>query len=345
MTSNLIDRFYSSFPREFGLKRRVVKTKSEFWKSVNLHNGKMNCYTNLYDYAEHTEWGKPIYESAIWDRVIWDFDGNNSFELMQQVSNHLTETNILHTNVFSGRGYHIYSFIEPELQVPQFAIRGYQTEVCKDLGIPLSVESGLDPTSIANGTKIIRIIGTMNTRAEGRRACLGMPPRLLSQSHDAVREYALRPHTKLWGLGSLSADISSFDSERQIFTTDFDGDPVELDDAVPILHEEIPECIHKILADKDVKDTGRQVVMSYLAFLAREGVDPQALTYEARQTATDIVMKAIEDFSNPESNKWRKYTPRRRVANVIDNIVNPYSCNRLQDMGLCDGKCERKGCI
>jgi hypothetical protein len=328
-------RFYSSFPREFGLKRRVVKTKSDFWKAVNLHNGKMNCYTNLYDYTEHTEWGKPIYESAIWDRVIWDFDGDNAFELTQQLSAHLEENNILHTNVFSGRGYHIYSFIKPELQSPQYAIRCYQTEVCKDLGIPLSVDSGLDPTSIANGTKIIRIIGTMNTRAEGRRACLGVKKSMLQTSHESIREYAKKPHFKLWGIGENDADLASFDSESLNFHTSYDGDLDFEFEGVPITREAIAPCIMSLLDNPNVKDDGRQIVASYLAYVAREGIDPQNLSYDAKEEATDIVMQAIDEFSHPDSVKWKRYMQRRRVSNVIDNILNPYSCNRTEQLGFC----------
>jgi hypothetical protein len=332
MTS-ISDRFYSSFPREFGLKRRVMKTKSSFWDAVNLHNGKMNCYTNLYDYKEHTEWGKPIFDSAIWDRVIWDFDGDNSFELTKQVSDHLTENNILHTNVFSGRGYHIYSFIDPALQSPQFAIRGYQTEVCRELGIPLSVSSGLDPTSIANGTKIIRIIGTMNTRAEGRRACLGIPKTMLQGTHDSVRDYAKKPHSKLWALGKVAADLAPFDSESINFATKYDSDIDFEFEGVPIIEEQLPPCIMSILKDENVKDDGRQIVASYLSFAAREGIDPQNLTFDAKSEATDIVMQALDEFG--QGKKWKRYMPRRRVANVIDNILNPYSCNRTEQLGLC----------
>lgn len=328
-------RFYSSFPREFGLKRRVVKTKKDFWDSVNLHNGKMNCYTNLYDYKEHTEWGKPDYNSAIWDRVIWDFDGANAFELTKQLSDHLTENNILHTNVFSGRGYHIYSFIDPNLMSPQYAIRGYQTEVCRELGIPLSVDSGLDPTSIANGTKIIRIIGTMNTRAEGRRACLGIPQSMLSSSHEEVREYAKKPHFKLWGIGNEVADLTTFDSESINFGTKYDGDLEFEFEGVPITDDAIAPCIMSLLQNKDVKDDGRQIVASYLAYVAREGIDPQNLTYDAKEEATDIVLSAINEFQHPDSVKWNRYMKRRRVSNVIDNILNPYSCNRTEQLGFC----------
>ena len=334
---SLSSRFYSQFPREFGLKRRIVKTEDEFWRKVNQHNGVMNCYTTLYDYEEHTEWGKPIYESCIWDRMIWDFDneGDLANELMIQLSDHLCENDILHTNVFSGRGYHNYTFCSPNLQSPAYAIRAYQSEVCKDLGIELDVQNGLDPTSIANGTKIIRIIGTMNTRSSARRACLSMPRSMLRSGHETVREYARVPHTIIHKSGKVEIDLTSYDIESVDFNTEYDGDPIELSGEVPIMKEELPPCIIALLNNVDVKDDGRQVVMSYLAFLAREGVEPAALTYDSRQVATDVVMHAIEEHSNEESIKWRKYAPRRRVSNVIDNILHPYSCNRLESMRLC----------
>ena len=339
---SLSSRFYSQFPREFGLKRRIVKTEADFWRQVNLHNGKMNCYTTLYDYDEQTEWGKPIYESCIWDRMLWDFDneGDLANELMLQLTDHLVSSDILHTNVFSGRGYHNYTFCKPNLQSPAYAIRAYQAEVCKDLGISMDVKNGLDPTSIANGTKIIRIIGTMNTRAEGRRACLSIPRSMLRAGHTAVREHARIPNMKMHKVGKVEIDLSSYDIEAVDFNTVYGGEAIELGEATPIMKEELPPCIVSLLDNPNVKDDGRQVVMSFLGYLAREGVEPKALTYDSRQQATDIVMQAIAEHSNPETSKWKKYTPRRRVSNVIDNILHPYSCNRLRDMGLCVDECK-----
>tara|TARA_Y100000593_G_C4322446_1_gene344626 strand:- start:10323 stop:10820 length:498 start_codon:yes stop_codon:yes gene_type:complete len=165
---------------------------------------------------------------------------------------------------------------------------------------------------------------------------------MLRAGHTAVRDFAKVPSMKLHKVGKVEIDLSSYDIEAVDFSTTFDGDPIELDGTTPIMKEELPQCIWNLLQDVDVKDDGRQVVMSYLAFLAREGIDPKHLSYNARQTATDIVMKAIEEFSNPESTKWKKYTPRRRVSNVIDNILHPYSSTRLKSMGLCncEGECQ-----
>jgi len=334
--STLSSRFYSTFPREFGLKRRIVHSEEDFWNSVNRHNGLMNCYTNLYDYAEHTEWGKPVFESCIWDRMIWDFDneGDLANELTVQVSDYLKEKNILHTNVFSGRGYHIYSFCNPQLESPSFAVRNFQEEVCKDLGIPLHVKDGLDPTSIANGTKIIRIIGTMNIREEARRVCRGVSTRDIKLGHSHVRELCKTSTRKLWKRGSVDIDLSAYDKERVDFSTDYDIQ-LEADDITEIYVEELAPCIRALLENPDVNDLGRQVTASWLSFLARDGLEPGALTRDARRAATKVVCKAIADFGDNSNRKWSKYMPERRVANVIDNILNPYSCKRMEAQGMC----------
>ena len=54
------------FPREvwpsankqtntFGSKRIVVDNQEEFNSWVNAHNGRMNCFTSVYDYKEYME--------------------------------------------------------------------------------------------------------------------------------------------------------------------------------------------------------------------------------------------------------------------------------------------------
>ena len=68
------------FPREvwpsankqtntFGSKRIVVDNQEEFNSWVNAHNGKMNCFTSVYDYKEYTN-KHEVVSTVIIDRIF-----------------------------------------------------------------------------------------------------------------------------------------------------------------------------------------------------------------------------------------------------------------------------------
>ena len=55
------------------MKRQIVKNSQEFVDWVNLFNGKMNCYTTVYDYEHYAENAK-VESSIILDRMFLDYD-------------------------------------------------------------------------------------------------------------------------------------------------------------------------------------------------------------------------------------------------------------------------------
>ena len=58
------------------MKRRVVKTKNEFVNWFNSYNGKMNCYTTVYDFEDFNNGVKLDY-SVVLDRAFLDFDAHD----------------------------------------------------------------------------------------------------------------------------------------------------------------------------------------------------------------------------------------------------------------------------
>ena len=54
------------------MRRQIVKNKQEFVEWVNAFNGKMNCYTTVYDFKYYAETSK-VDSSVIIDRMFLDF--------------------------------------------------------------------------------------------------------------------------------------------------------------------------------------------------------------------------------------------------------------------------------
>ena len=58
------------------MKRQIVNNRTEFIDWVNLYNGKMNCYTTVYDFLQYSESSK-VDGSIVLDRMFLDFDAHD----------------------------------------------------------------------------------------------------------------------------------------------------------------------------------------------------------------------------------------------------------------------------
>ena len=89
------------------MKRQIVKSKEEFIDWVNAYNGKMNCYTTVYDFAVVNENTK-IDSSVILDRIFLDFDAHDeplekAYEDFLSVSKKFLDEDIMFRPLFSGK--------------------------------------------------------------------------------------------------------------------------------------------------------------------------------------------------------------------------------------------------
>jgi hypothetical protein len=113
--------FKLQFPREIGLpNRKLVRTKEEYYKFINLNRNHYNLFTNVYNFKDFEEY-KPIYSSIIFDRVFIDCDpkiihtednieyrADNGYLDFITIIDWLLENKYIFYPYCSGSGYHIY---------------------------------------------------------------------------------------------------------------------------------------------------------------------------------------------------------------------------------------------
>ena len=58
------------------MKRDIIYNHRDFVEWVNAFNGKMNCYTTVYDFKHFSE-KQAIDSSVILDRIFFDFDSHD----------------------------------------------------------------------------------------------------------------------------------------------------------------------------------------------------------------------------------------------------------------------------
>ena len=113
----------SHFKNQPQMKRLVVHNEREYIDFIKAYNGRMNCYTTVYDFAKfntkYDSFGIEIsevnQESVILDRIFLDFDahGQPLEEALIDVVitiDYLKIYDYLFNILFSGKGFHIYVY-------------------------------------------------------------------------------------------------------------------------------------------------------------------------------------------------------------------------------------------
>ena len=144
-----------------------------------------DLYTTVYHFSK-VENGRVDFNSAIIDKIFIDVD---SKEELKKIQNIIEKTNWKKTMLFSGRGFHLYIFIEP--------INGIEGWL-KKLAIQQWVKSNLvekfdlsvDRVVIGDLARITRITNTFNFK--GGRYCIPLDKKLIFSSYENIQEMAKR---------------------------------------------------------------------------------------------------------------------------------------------------------
>jgi len=307
------------------MKRRIVKNKQEFVDWVNTYNGKMNCYTTVYDYADFTDNAK-VDSSVVIDRMFLDFDAHNeplknAYEDFRAVHEYFRSNNIKHDTIFSGKGFHIIAYGEVADDIR--SVQRYYTDLAK-------YYPTLDRTGIQTN-RLRRIPNTMNLSTD-EYYCTYINPRDYDRFKDNL------PKLK---------DIKT----RQLFGNKLIRWPKVKPVAVSEVEIEVPEslgslpilpCLHNAITVENPSHYARVYLVQWYRDLLSLGV--RDVDIDARKQITDRIMNELTTIaSNDEI--WLDWDEAKTKSHV-DFIVNrgyhaPGCKNVLIPQGYCVGKCWR----
>ena len=148
------------------MKRAIVRNSHEYQVWVNAFNGKMNCYTTVYDF-EHFAVDKAVENTCIKDRMFLDFDAHGqplqtAFDDLKMVLNHLIKEDIYFVPYFSGNGFHVIVYGEVADDIR--SIQQTFTDLAK-------IAPTLDNTGIQIN-RLKRIPNTVNLSSKGPHFCI-----------------------------------------------------------------------------------------------------------------------------------------------------------------------------
>jgi len=131
-------------------------------KLINLFNGKKDLYRSVYNFID-----SPQGANALVDKVFFDFDpadGINPLSDLKKVVEYCVTNKISHASYFSGRGFHLYIYVEKNFAFdylsPNMAIRNFVNKMIDRLGV------NPDRQVIGDLMRVSRLPNTMNTKTK-----------------------------------------------------------------------------------------------------------------------------------------------------------------------------------
>ena len=303
------------------MKRKIVKSKKEFVDWVNTYNGRMNCYTTVYDYADFTDNAK-VDSSVVIDRMFLDFDAHdeplkNAYEDFRAVHEYFRSYNIKHDTIFSGKGFHIIAY--GELADDIRSVQRYYSELAKDYPT-------LDRTGIQTN-RLRRIPNTMNLSTDGLY-CIPVNPR------DWKMDIHWRGHQSQKQFGNK---LIRWPKVKPVAVSE-----VEIEVPKPLGNLPILPCLHSSITVENPSHYARVYLVQWFRDLLSLGV--RDIDDKSKKEISERIMKELKTIASKDD-IWLDWDERKTKSHV-DFIVNrgyhaPSCKGVLIPQGYCVGKCWR----
>ena len=304
--------------------RRVMRNKSEFFQWFNLHNGIMNCYTTVYDFAEYSDTIQ-LDHSVILDRMFLDFDAHDrplidAYDDYDKLRDYYIEQGIKFDSFFSGKGFHMIVYGEVVDDIRR--IQQYYTKMAKDYPT-------LDRTGIQT-KRLRRLPNSMNLSSDGY-FCIPLEKKY---SLDIILKLAKKPHLVS---SRIKGKLIKWPNVKSMELSD-----VEIDIPKPIGRLPILPCLHNAITVENPSHYARVYLIQWYRDLLslgdrNIGIQKQEEIIEAIMTELEVIATVDDIWLDWDANKTKGY-----VSGIVRKGYNAAGCKSvLIPQGYCVGKCWR----
>jgi len=342
----------SHFKRQPQMKRLIVHNEQEFNDFIRTYNGRMNCYTTVYDFTsfktKYDSYGNEIsevnQESVVLDKIFLDFDSHNEPLVeslidvditIEYLLKHDHEFNVL----FSGKGFHIYVYglITDNIR----SIQAYFNEILRNIQETRNkAETMLDTN---NGTtldnsgvqtyRLRRIANTMNMSSNNY--CI---PLFLEdlKSLDSILELMKKPRPgqrKTYGNKKINwPNILPMEQA-----------PVEIAVVEKIGDLPIIPCLKQAIMVENPSHEARVYTVAFYRDVLALG--NRHLPYKENRKISALILNELSKIAEYDNVwlDWDEETTRYHVDYIVDGGYFTPNCSKLINKGYCPGKCWRYG--
>ena len=311
------------------MKRTIVKSKQEFVDWVNLFNGKMNCYTTVYDYERFAETAK-VDSSVILDRMFLDFDAHGDIRL-EDAYNDVAEIvtwfnieDIKYRMFFSGKGFHVIVYGERT-----YDIRSIQTYFAKmDEMYPTLDRSGIQTN------RLRRIPNTVNLSSKGPYFCIPITTQDIDKGLESI---LLKAKTGNYSSVLYGNDLVNWPNVKPIEMSEIEVESPKSPGELPIL-----PCLNAAIMAENPGHYARVYLVQWYRDILTMG--EREIDFERKQELVQIIMKEIETIANKENVwlDWNEAVTKKNVWFIVNGGYHAPGCKSiLIPQGYCIGKCWR----
>tara|TARA_R100001510_G_scaffold57160_1_gene64390 strand:- start:5575 stop:6516 length:942 start_codon:yes stop_codon:yes gene_type:complete len=310
------------------MKRVKINNKSEFVDWVNSFNGKMNCYTSVYDFAKYAE-DAAIDSTCIKDRMFLDFDAHGeplekAYNDCVAVCDFLLEQDVLFNMYFSGKGFHMIVYGERTDDIR--CIQSYFSTL-----VPLA--PSLDRSGI-QVKRLRRIPNTVNLSSEGPYFCIPITVEDLGMGLSLILKKAMTGNHPQVRYGSK---LVKWPSVKPIEVSD-----IEIKAPKPVGELPILPCLNNAIMVENPGHFARVYLTQWYRDIltSRE----RHISDERKSEVMEIIINEFKAIANKEEVwlDWDEKTTRHHVKFVVDGGYHAPSCKeKLIPQGYCPGKCWR----
>ena len=229
---------------EIGLPRKTFTSKEEALIFINLYNGfKRALFQWVYQFKE-MENNKPKYDTAIIDKLFFDFDANQDcWNECDKLHQYLKKENIQHIIIWSGKGYHLLVNSNPLLfKNPKSTIYNAQIYFIKKLNLKCDMQV------IGDHSRLRRIPNSYHPKAE--RFCIYLSEEDFSKGYEYCKEKAKKQNFKKEIIGEKLFDLKLFDYESEKYSSPIPELDFESSENANYL-QNCPNEIKKLLAKEN----------------------------------------------------------------------------------------------
>ena len=309
------------------MKRQVVRSHKEYIDWVNAFNGKMNCYTTVYDFEHFAETAK-VDSSVIIDRAFLDFDAHGeplekAWVDFKKVYETLSKEGMTFDSFFSGKGFHIIMYGEKVNDIR--SIQAYFTKLVQRY--PTLDRSGIQTN------RLRRIPNTVNLSSEGPYFCIPIDDEIVESLED-ILTHAVEPRIKPKTETKL---LMKWPTVKPIEMVDIEIEAPKPPGELPIL-----PCLYNAIMVENPGHYARVYLVQWYRDILAMG--ERELPSEERNKMFGIIMKELKTIASKEDVwlDWDEQVTSKHVRFIVDGGYHAPSCkDKLIPQGYCPGKCWR----
>lgn len=300
--------------KEFFVKKRITIDclSSSGQKYIDIYNGKFNIFESVYCFEDTIS-----LDNVIVDKIFLDFDYDKDgkfFNDTKKIAKYFMDQEIKFCIRFSGRGFHIFPFVEIENNVDhRNAMRNYVYELHKTNG------TSSDNAVVGDLRRLRRVLHTINPKSG--LYCIPLSYEdLQTKTYDEIKEYAKKDkgHKDII-YNNKYVILSQYD----YFNTDF---YVEIDmdsDYTTDISDDVLPCIQAFLSDPELGYKERTDLIIYLRDMGY---------------SYNNIVDILEEHLSPEKFNHCMVEEKQVERIMQKDMLLMRNCKTLKLFGLCPSK-------